>query len=698
MITGKTFVRISLSSWFLALLPSLVVIWFLPEMAKEHSLVVESGSEHPFPILYADLNGDTVTERLMVGRSSHPYINMVAIQDNEGDWYDQWNLPGDYHLQMSPLFTGNYDHDGYGEVYIFTIKSDSVFLNVNEFFEEGGTLMTHHFVTRIKLFKNEVTSSLAMSGFFDQNGDGKDELYFGISTGYALEPRKLYFFDLVSRNLKSSEYTSIDVGTPQLQDLDGDERPEIFGQINASGNHHFKTPFSDYSSWLMIFDDQLQFKFPPIEYPGFGNSISVNAFNEGTRTGFLAVYGNGGAASTKGRSKLAVCAPDGAILKERLLSELGSPRHEEAIILKHPTLNRIVLLTNPMIVLDDNLGVLDKIPMPFHSNTYPYQADLDGDRANELLVYSDDEKKMAVYSADLNTFYGDIYVDVPYFRQFSTRVTQAGESHLFLYTTKGGIFIGTIRDPYYLLGYLVYPLIYFLFVGFILTIRKITTWQIAKKEDLKKRLLTMQLQSVKGQLDPHFTFNALNSVASLLYLDDRHTAYDALNKFTRLLRQMLNDADRIYRTLEEELEFVTGYLNLEKVRFGDKFNYAIDIGEGVTCKEKVPKMVLQTFAENAIKHGILPMKTGGWLKITIVKENGYLNLTIEDNGVGRKNASRNNGSLGKGLKVTSEFFQILNRMNSRTIRHELIDLHDSCGNPTGTRVEVNVPIDESVEV
>jgi hypothetical protein len=697
MSIGRTLSRLALSSWFLALVPSLITFFFLPELGKEYLLLSENTGHHPFPIIYGDLNGDGITERLMAGTSSHPYMNMVAIQDNDGHWHDQWNLPGNYAGSMSPMFVGNYDSDRFGEVYIFTMRADSVFLNVNEFFEREGTILQHVFITRIKLFRSEVTSTLSYCGFFDQNGDGKQELYFSIGTGYALEPRKLYFFDLVSKQLNSSPYTAIDINYPFLQDLDSDGRPEIAGQVNASGNHHFTTPFSDYSAWVMVYDDQLRFKFKPIEFPGFGNSIAILPFNKGTRDGYVAVVSNGSAAASTDASKLMVCSPDGQILREKMMRDLGTTKPAAAAILRHPTRNRIVLLTNPIRVLNEDLDVITTLDVPFDSDSYPYQADVNGDGENELFVYSVTEHRVAIYNSSLTAMFGVLAVDDPVWR-FSTYVGESGERKLFLSTNGSSYFIQAVENPYYILGYLVYPAVYFVFLSFILIIRKITTYQIARKEDLKKRLLAMQLQSVKAQLDPHFTFNTLNSVASLLYLEDRDTAYDALNNFTRLLRQMLNDADRIYRTLQEELEFVTGYLDLEKVRFGNKFSYEIGLGEGVTGKEQVPKMVLQTFAENAVKHGIMPMKDGGLVRINVAKEKALLKLSIEDNGIGREKASANNGSPGKGLKMTREFYEILNQLHAHAIDHRIIDLYDDGGTSSGTRVEITVPVDEVIAV
>jgi LytS/YehU family sensor histidine kinase len=166
-----------------------------------------------------------------------------------------------------------------------------------------------------------------------------------------------------------------------------------------------------------------------------------------------------------------------------------------------------------------------------------------------------------------------------------------------------------------------------------------------------------------------------------------------MNKFTQLLRGLINDADRIYRSLGEELEFVTTYLDLEKLRFGDKFNYEIIIGDNVSQREQVPKLVLHTFAENAIKHGIMSLAEGGILKIRAVKDQDYLILSVEDNGIGRAKADGQSTSTGKGLRLTGEFYDILNQINKKPIRHFIIDLHDEKGDSLGTRIEVWVPVD-----
>jgi sensor histidine kinase YesM len=158
---------------------------------------------------------------------------------------------------------------------------------------------------------------------------------------------------------------------------------------------------------------------------------------------------------------------------------------------------------------------------------------------------------------------------------------------------------------------------------------------------------------------------------------------------------MLNDTERVYRSLGEEIEFVTTYLDLEKLRFGEKFDYKIEISDEVSQKEQVPKLVLQTFAENAIKHGLMTYSYGGILRITVLREGDYLKLSIEDNGIGREKSSGRSTSTGKGLKLTSDFFEILNQMNNRAIRNSITDLQNENGDPTGTRVDVWVPVEPS---
>ena len=463
--------------------------------------------------------------------------------------------------------------------------------------------------------------------------------------------------------------------------------------MTASGNHNIPTPFTDYSAWLMVLDERLTLKFPPVEFPGFGGALQVRSAQVTGKTPLLAVaYNYKGAEKQTREAGIHIFNNRGDELSFLSFSTLKLDGHawlETINNSSHP----ILLLSGDLIALSENLEVKSRLRNPIGRLDSYFLIDFDSDGIEEIFLNDYASQRTAVVNNDLQLL-ATIPLQLSGDNVQSAQITSGnGGDKVFIRSGTNGYFLEFTKNQYYLASFLIYPGVYLAFVLFIGVIRKVNTKQVERRESQKRRLLTLQLQSVKSQLDPHFTFNALNSVASLLYLEDRKTAYDALNKFTRLLRQMLNDADKVYRTLEEELQFVTGYLELEKVRFGNKFNYEITIGEGVTRKELVPKMALQTFAENAVKHGLVPKGGGGMLRIDIDREKHIVKIVIEDNGIGRKQAALNNVSLGMGLKMTRQFFEILNLANPGTVNFTIEDLSKTVS--SGTVVNISISLSEN---
>jgi len=690
---GSVFKKIIYSSVFLAAVPAILIMFFLPPLGTKFRLQVEPVDKNSSINVYADLNSDTISEVIRSGKGV-PYFN-ILILDNNMRVYDQWNLQDSMDLDMSDFFFGNYDHDRYKEIYVFTYKDDSLFLNINEFFDPSGTKLDRIYLTKIRVVNKKVTSMIWPAGFFDTNGDGKDELFFSIQTGFGVEPRRLYSFDIAHRELKTSQLTGVICQFPRMVDSDGDGRPEIFGLMGASGNSKTWFPFSDWSTWLMVFNDSLKLKFPPVEFPGLTNILEINSYTKDGFKGYVVSHNTGSADTNVIKPRIMFYSLDGKKIRERLFSDLGLNTYTRMVVLKNRNMDRIYLLGKEFLELNDQLGVINKAKSPFNSSfDNSYIEDINFDGEDELLVYSLSEEKLVIFNADLKKIAETKLKGTERMFRFSHYSSKEHEKKIFLNAGGGyGYFLKLKRNNYYYLGYLAYPGIYLLFLLFIILIKRIDTMQVVQKESLNRRLVTLQLQGIKSQLDPHFTFNTLNSIASLIYLEDRHLAYDYMNKFTQLLRGLINDANRIYRSLGEELEFVITYLDLEKLRFGDKFNYEIIIGEGVSQREQVPKLVLHTFAENSIKHGIMSKTGGGLLKIRAEKDKDYLILSVEDNGIGRAKAEGQSASTGKGLKLTGEFYNILNQINKRPIKHFIIDLHSENGDSLGTRVEVWVPMD-----
>jgi hypothetical protein len=684
--------KLLFSSWFLAAIPAIIVFIFLPSVGSRYTLSVNEGVWHNNQFVYFDLNSDSVSEVISIGRGT-PFWN-VAIRTNEFRFYDQWNFSDSLNQSISNLTFGNFDHDKYSEIYIFSHSGDSLFLNVNEYFEQSGPKIKRIFITKISLLQDKITSLLYEAGFFDENGDGFDEFYFGIATGFGLEPRRLYYIDLLNDKVGVSGFTGVICASPSMADIDGDRKPEIFGVMGASGNYKTKVPFSDSSTWLMVFNEQLSFEFPPVEFKGFANYLTVQSYRNDTVAGYLLNHIAGGADTSVLDSRIMFYSTDGKLKRSRRSADFDNSLDLRLFVVRHKKEDRIYLFHEGFIEINDKLEILRTITLPFSSRVTLFQVDIDADGDKEFLLYSQKEEKLLIYSAGLQKYCELKFTAADTDWKFSNYQSDKHEKKLYMISGGEGYFFKLKRNNFYYLNYFMYPGVYFLLFAFILLIKKVNTAQVEQRESMKRRLLSLQLQGIKSQFDPHFTFNALNSVASLVYMDDRQAAYDYLNKFTQLIRRLLKDAERIYRDLNEELEFVTTYLDLEKLRFGEKFKYDIKIGESVTGKEQVPKLVLQTFAENAIKHGIMPRGEGGILKISVERESGYLMLIVEDNGIGRAAAAGNSTSTGKGLKLTDEFYDILNKISRKPIKLSIADLADESGNPSGTRVTVSVPVDE----
>jgi LytS/YehU family sensor histidine kinase len=247
------------------------------------------------------------------------------------------------------------------------------------------------------------------------------------------------------------------------------------------------------------------------------------------------------------------------------------------------------------------------------------------------------------------------------------------------------------KNPLFPFRLLIYLGIYLSILFFILIIRKMQRIQIEKKQALKDQIMRLQLKTINNQMDPHFTFNVFNSIAHILKNNENEFAYRSFLKFTAIIRSTLIDSDKVVRKLKDEINFVENYLELEKLRFKKQFDYNILLSQEVDGNILVPKMILQIFTENSVKHGLRQSPEGGRLDIGIRMEEKRLKLIIEDNGIGRERAKEfSNDSTGMGLKIMDQYIQLFNQFNQQKIHYHIEDLFQSNGNPAGTRVTVEI--------
>jgi ligand-binding sensor domain-containing protein len=225
---------------------------------------------------------------------------------------------------------------------------------------------------------------------------------------------------------------------------------------------------------------------------------------------------------------------------------------------------------------------------------------------------------------------------------------------------------------------------------------------IERRERLKTihqtRLSNAELKALRAQMNPHFVFNAINSVQYFITGNDPISSQKYLSKFAKLIRYVVDNSKPAAIPLIKELEALNLYLDLESLRFENKFEYKIDVSNNVDIDNiKIPSMLIQPFVENAIWHGLMHKESKGKINVSIDIKDQVLICIIEDNGVGRKKSreivkeKNNDFHKSVGMSITQERLDILNQINNSNLTMTIIDLEDSNGNGIGTRVELNLP-------
>ncbi len=216
---------------------------------------------------------------------------------------------------------------------------------------------------------------------------------------------------------------------------------------------------------------------------------------------------------------------------------------------------------------------------------------------------------------------------------------------------------------------------------------------------LERKLNDAEMKALKSQMNPHFLFNAFNSIQEYIIMNNRELASDYLGKFADLMRMYLDHSREKYISLEEEIEATKLYLELEKIRFEEKLNYEINLADDVNkSKIPIPPMLIQPFIENSLKHGLLHRKEDRQLSISYKREKDNLLCIVEDNGIGRKQSALLNAKKIKKHKsfatsATENRIDLLNIGRDKKISMKILDLINANQEAAGTKVILTIPIE-----
>jgi tetratricopeptide (TPR) repeat protein len=260
-----------------------------------------------------------------------------------------------------------------------------------------------------------------------------------------------------------------------------------------------------------------------------------------------------------------------------------------------------------------------------------------------------------------------------------------------------------------LLGGLLLFILLGVFVFRIFSLKRKNEKLAIKKDqaELQQRVAELEMQALRAQMNPHFIFNCLSSINRFIFKNDNKLASDYLTRFSRLIRMVLMHSQKKLIPLQDELEMLRLYLDLERLRFKDAFDYSITTTNIVDAGAIfIPPLLLQPFCENAVWHGLMHKESKGHLNIIIsevVGENEkVLHCVIEDDGVGREKAAEfksksaeNEKSLG--LKITTERLALLNKENNFSTFYKIEDIVNGSSKVAGTRVQLKIRHKESIE-
>jgi hypothetical protein len=391
----------------------------------------------------------------------------------------------------------------------------------------------------------------------------------------------------------------------------------------------------------------------------------------------------------KGRVTLSILSPTGSVLQLRKNVDL--PKSSELLNWNQ----------KPCILATDQEGYrLLEIDSDLHlkevsSGTAPLSLvrslNLDADPASELLLFHGASHTFAVLDDQLKSL-ASLTLDSPIPPVSSVSQISKGTDYHRFFIQSGGIYYALdyrnnsffhFRWIYYLAVYTGY---FLLFLG----LQKLFLFRNRQKKAKEEEIIELQLKAVMNQLNPHFTFNAINSIGQLMLKGDKREGYKHFVSLSDLVRKSMKNAFEPYKTLGEEIDFVEQYLNIESFRLKGKLSWSFEVDPGVDRTVLIPKMLIHIFVENAIKHGIFHKQEGGRLDLSMKQSADVLSILVSDDGIGREQASRLVKQSGDGLRILNNYLLLFNKQHRHKISYRILDRRNTEPPQSGTQVHISI--------
>lgn len=685
--------RFLTNSIFLSIVLMIGFIWIVePRISKyETSLTDQETYVEGQRIYYHDFDGDGISERIHQGLNTYSKLPFLLVSDINKHFICEWAMFNTW-IERSELIIGDCNDNGIDEVYAFTKHGDTIFLNSYEPF--GDTMLLHKRQVDIAHQYNGMNDFDIWKGqVIDIDNDGSKEVTFSINSGYSILPRNYYIYSPQKNTLVKSPLSGAQITyqTPSIVDLDADGTLETLLNTYAPSNMGAsEIPYNDSCSWLMVLDHQNEFLFKPVANINNPSAVLTAPLIDTKGSLIISYFSSGG---VKRRMPIALRSYDinGTALDSARLEDLGMDNSFSALfclkkgdnyvpyILDNSAhmypINRDLSL-GKKIALGDDIGKLIRVRESQRNELLLW-----GNNLHKLYLFKDSFKHPIVFDVE-NSGGKLIFCDVLQPDGSTAYSIQTGD-HWYLYTYS--------ISPFFHLRFLIYLAVGLLSFIVLYFIKKVQRDQLIKMQLEEKEVLAWQMTSLNNQLKPHFTLNVLNSIGGL-YNSDRDQAGFYFSKYSKLIRQTLIGADKIKVKLEEELDFIRNYIDLERFRYDNSFNYEIICEDEELLEVSIQKMLVHSFVENAVKHGLRHVKEGGLLQIAITEDAESVQVRITDNGIGRAAAAKMPSvSTGKGLQIVDKMVRIYNQLYNTRVSYTIKDMMGEKDQVAGTVVVITLP-------
>ncbi|MGZ0016894.1 sensor histidine kinase [Yeosuana sp. AK3] len=677
-----------LNQYMIALLISMLVVYFLPDYFSKYKVEMVSkdwSNGINNLIYYEDLNGDQQSEQIIAQTEDFGNASFLLYKSN-GDLIDQYNFKKPFAGKHKYLWFQDADGDGFNEIYFVTQSKDSLFLNSSEPFGDGKMYRENMFIDKVVPFNDSYDVSIDFCNVFSKIKSDKKEVIFSLNTGFSCYPRFAYKYDYKTNTILKSEHLSNPSSISQRFNLDDDAKNEyvIINSSAANDNVSKFTTKSDYSTWLTVLDDDLSLLFEPIEFPVIGSIKSVGIFIDKSPKLITLLTSR---QPEKIPSKLMMVSTEGIIEKEisvpiKNINNLFLTDDNEIVI--HDMVTGEIMFFTPYLKLIASNQIIPEI-------AYLDYYDVNNDSFKEWIGIHRDNKYVSLYRKDFNhevTFQISDIEDASILNLGIKKISQNKWQMYFQRGQTNSIF-SYGQNPLYVFRYGIYLGVYGVILGLVWLIIKGQKIREAKQRAIENEISELQIKTVKNQVDPHFVFNAINTISEMTLAENKIEADNFICRFSDFMRQTLQSSDKISTTLNEELEYTENFIKLQQIRYNQQFEYDIQVDKDVNLKTTIPKHVLFTYVENAIKHGLANSSKKGLIKIAASNKKNGLLLSVEDNGKGINPVKEpKQNSTGNGLLIMEKIYGLYSNLTNKKINHNIVELCNKSNEKAGLRVEI----------